>query len=130
MIGDLRLIRLQQLLKKLTHTQNALRVARDRVQVAEVLTEHSSEYEIAVFFLLRDEADGCEIGSKTLYRNDSTGWVGSYDLVRAAHADDWRVWLGLHQVEYLPISEEEKHTLLNHVLEDEILVVVTLNHDV
>jgi hypothetical protein len=40
------------------------------------------------------------------------------------------MWLTLHQVEYLTISEEKHENLLKHVLEDEIFVVVTHLHDI
>lgn len=130
MVAHLRLICQQQLLKKLAQTHDALRVTRERVEMTEVLAVQSPEYEVAILLLLRNETDRGEVCGESLDRYDSIRWVGTHNLVRSTHTKHRRIRLGLHKVQHLSVSEEEEHALLNHILKDEVLVIIALDHDV
>lgn len=62
MVTHLRLIHLQKVLKKLTQAQDGLRVARDGMEVTEILAVQCPEDEITVLFVVRDKTQGSKVG--------------------------------------------------------------------
>ena len=65
-----------------------------------------------------------------MHRQDAALWKQTDWLLVGTNRHDRGVRLFLHHVIDLGISEEEHHTRLHHVLEDEVLVVVADFKDV
>lgn len=105
-------------------------MARDRVQVAEVLAVEASENVITVLSAVRHEADGGKHGRELAHRDNSARRVSTDDALLRVEAEHRCVRLGSHEVKNLPVSIEEEHAELHHVLEDEVLVVVALLQNV
>ena len=105
-------------------------MAIDRIKITEILAIHSSKYEVAILLMEGDEANWSKVSRETLRWYQTTRRVTTQHFVRSTHGNHWSMWLRLHHVQYLPVSEEEHNALFDHVLEDEVLVVVALDHDV
>ncbi len=55
---------------------------------------------------------------------DTSLWENTDGAFVHICGDDWGMRLLFHKVENLAVTEEEHHTRLHHILEDEILVIV------
>ena len=130
MVAHLWLIHLKQVLKQFAQADNTLRVTRYGVEVAEVLTIKSSENEVAVLLAIGNEAKRSEVCREFLWRNNTIRWESSNDPLSTASANNRSVWLGFHEVKDLPISEKDHDAGFDHVLENEIFVIVTHLEDV
>jgi hypothetical protein len=94
------------------------------VQVTEVFAIHRSENEVTVFFAVRDETKRSKPAGKFLEWNNSIWWICTNDFIRAISTNYWSVWLTLHQINNLSIPIEDHQASFNHILKDEILVIV------
>ena len=97
----------------------------DWSHVTDIFAVECSENVIAVLFWIRNEADWCEV------RRELLDWDYSVWRVNTNYSLSWTganyrgMRLGFHLVKDLTISKEDQHTLLDHVLENEVLVIVT-----
>jgi hypothetical protein len=132
-VADLRFVSLQQVLKELAETNDALGVRAERLQVAQVLSIKSPEDKVNLFLLIADVREWCEILAKVLTRDHSTSWEQSDGLVVGPVRNQRVVRLGFKHIVDLAISEEKHHALLHDVLKNEVLVVVAnldnIRHD-
>jgi len=130
MVAHFWFVHLEKIFKQLAETQDALRVAREGSEVAEVLAVQGPENEVAVFFLRRNKAKRSEVGREFFDWDDSTRWEGIRAFFGGSIYCDRSVRLLLHQIQNLLISEEHDYALLDHVLEDEVLIVIAHLDDV
>lgn len=106
MVANFRLIRLKQILKKLAQTDYALRVRGQRLQVAEVLAVESAEDKVNLLFLVRDVAEGCEVGGEVLHRDHGTGRVDTDRLITWTISNQRGIWLRSKHIVHLSITEK------------------------
>jgi hypothetical protein len=100
------------------------------VQIAEVFAIKSSKNKVAILFVVGDETQWSKVSTELLDWNDTVWWISANNPLRAAGADDGGMRLALHLVKDLPISEEKHDTVLDHILENEVFIVVTLDEHV
>ena len=105
-------------------------MARHRVEVAEVLAVKSSVDVVAVFLVVRNKTQWSEEGRKLFDWNDTVWREAAYDSVMVGSAQDRGVGLGFEQVQNLSVSEESQADVLDHVLENEVLVIVAHRNEV
>jgi len=116
---------LQQVLEKLRQTEDRLRVRRHRLQLTVVLGEEGPEDVEGVFLLRAQVAERRYQAGEVLHGQDTAGWEQADGFVGRADYGDRGVWFAFEHIPDLPISKEELHTTLHHVLEDKVLIIIT-----
>ena len=97
---------------------------RDASQIAEVLAVKSSVDVVAVFLVVRNEAEWSKEGRKLFDWNDTVRREATHDSVVTGSAQHRSIRLRLHHVQDLSVSEESQTDVLDHVLENEVFVIV------
>lgn len=123
--ADLRLVHLQKVFEELAESYDALRVAGDGVQHAEVLRIEGPEREVDLVSLITDVAERCDHETEVLHWKHSAVRVESRRLLVCANSHDRVVRLESKHVVQLPVAEEEVDATLKVVLENEVLVIVS-----
>ena len=100
------------------------------MQVAEILAVKCSENKVTVLLTVGNESKRGKISRKLFDWNNTIWWICTDDFLLAVCAEHRGMWLGLHLIQNLSIPKEEHNTILNHILEDEILVIIAHNEDI
>lgn len=100
------------------------------MKIAQVLAVKGTENVVGLFFLIRYVTEGARI-SRELHAWKESSWrISTYYPVCASDAHYRSMRPAFNHLHHLPISEEGEDGLLNDILEDEVLVIVTKFNDI
>jgi hypothetical protein len=105
-------------------------VAGDSVKVAEVLAIEGSKNVVAIFLFLTNVGEWTRIRAELQARQHSCRWICTHNAVCPSYSHNWCVGTRLEMLHYLAVTEELEHAGLNHLLEDEVLVIVAKLNDI
>lgn len=94
------------------------------VQITEIFAIESSKDEVAVFFTVRDKSEWGKPAGEFLKWNYTIWWVSADDFILRVCANHWSMRFAFHEVYDLSVSLENHKTCFNHVLENEIFVII------
>ena len=95
------------------------------MKIAQVLAVEGTENIVGLLFLIRDVTEGPSISRELHAWKESSWWVSTHYPVCASDAHYRSMRPTFNHLHHLPISEEGEDCLLNDILEDEVLVIVT-----
>jgi hypothetical protein len=95
------------------------------MEITEVLAINGSENIVAFLFLIRDVTEGTRIRGELHARQNSCGRIGSDNSICSCDSNYRSMRPGFQILHNLAITEEWEDSLLNDLLEDKILIIVT-----